>query len=101
MFIAAGLGPAVLSNRSSSECDQVAKLMGDVAIIFQLKDDLLDSKHDSIGVEENEINFVSILGEVETSKRLNQLFQSTMVQIEKLGIDLRFLSDLVKDIYTR
>lgn len=89
LFWAAAEAPLVISNQDPSLIVKLENVFKCFSILFQLKDDFLDSKHDSELNEE--INHITILGLEKSKHYYDNLFQSTLAEIDSLGDKFQLL----------
>jgi farnesyl diphosphate synthase len=82
-----------LTEVEKSSIERYAK---NLSILFQLCDDLLDSKHDTKAIEYREINYVDVLGIEKARDYADTLVQDSIDAIQFLGERGDFLKYLVR-----
>lgn len=99
LFIASAMGPAVLTNQPTPLLNSIEKLMKNFSLAFQIKDDILDSIHDSPKDGDAECNHVSLLGVAESKKYLDSLIQNTIGLTKDLGPRFSDFLVLIEEVF--
>jgi geranylgeranyl pyrophosphate synthase len=84
------------SNLSEEEKSSIERYAENLSILFQLCDDLLDSKHDTKAIEYREINYVDVLGIEKAGDYADTLVQDSIDALQFLGERGDFLKYLVR-----
>jgi geranylgeranyl diphosphate synthase, type II len=90
----------LLSDVSKEDIDIVKRYANNLSVLFQVCDDLLDSKHDTKKEEYREINYVDVLGVEKSNLYADSLVQDSIQALEPLGSKADFLRYLVNYVRT-
>lgn len=108
-FEACLIMPAILGNAQEVEIESLKKFAGYAGIAFQIKDDILDSKGNSMlmgkptgkDVENNNATFVSLLGNEGAEKELWEHYCLSMEALKEIQLNTNFLKQLMNYIVNR
>lgn len=90
------IAPLYLSSEvSGAEIDIIKHYANNLSVLYQLCDDLLDSKHDTKKGDYREINYVDVLGKDKSEAYADKLVEDSVIALEPLGDRAKFLKYLV------
>lgn len=95
LFFASALAPVKLVG-DEILYSEMKKIIEGFSLCFQLRDDILDSKHDTR--LDKEYNHINILGYDAAVKYYGSLFQNTISNVKNLGSEFSSLSAFFADI---
>jgi geranylgeranyl pyrophosphate synthase len=95
------LAPLHLIEISQQETEIIKHYANNLSVLFQLCDDILDSKHDTKEGDYREINYVDVLGRQKSELYADSLVQDSIEALAPLGEKAEFLKYLVNYVRSR